>query len=156
MTLPDDDRTVTPPTASSSFPADRQPPEPETKPADIADINESDRDFEREFVKEFEAVAESLAALDARYRQIQRDRQQRDQLHAELQAITRVNRRSESRSSSGDRDQLAQVRDKLEQLELNLESSLFSWSGLREPVWFGLRYGGFGFILGWFLHACTQ
>ncbi|NJN60186.1 MAG: DUF2203 domain-containing protein [Coleofasciculaceae cyanobacterium RL_1_1] len=155
MTLPDDDRAVTPTTASSSFP-DRQPPEPEIKPADIADINESDRDFEREFVKEFEAIAESLAALDARYRQIQRDRQQRDQLHAELQAITHVNRRSESRSGSGDRDQLAQIRDQLEQLELNLESSLFSWSGLREPVWFGLRYGSLGFILGWLLHACTQ
>lgn len=152
MTLPDDDRAVTPPKATTSSP-DRQPPEPEIKPADVS---ESNHDFEREFVQEFEAIAESLAALDARYRQIQRDRQQRDQLQAELQTIARANRHAKSRSTSSDHDQLSQIRTRLEQLELNLESSLFSWSGLREPVWFGLRYGSLGFILGWLLHACTQ
>jgi hypothetical protein len=138
MTLPDTDRTVTP-------------------------SPESPHDFDREFVEEFEAIAESLAALDARYRQIQRDRQQREQIQAEMQAIATSGRstgrstgRSSNRATSNDRDELLKVRDRLEQLELNLESSLFSWTGLREPVWFGLRYGGLGLILGWLLHACTQ
>lgn len=155
MTLPDDDRALTPSPSPSPSP-DRQPPKSAINPSESS---EPDRDFDHEFLAEFEAVAESLAALDARYRQIQRDRHQRDQIQAEMQAIAHSNARSprsKANPPSSDRDRLRRVRDRLEQLELNLESSLFSWSGLREPVWFGLRYGGLGFILGWLLHACTQ
>ena len=107
-------------------------------------------DFDHEFVQELESITESIAALDARYRQIQRDRQQRDQLRAHLQTL------SPSNTTAKTRDELTQLRDRLELLELNLESSLFAWSSLREPIWFGLRYGGLGFILGWLLHAWTQ
>jgi hypothetical protein len=101
------------------------------------------------------AITETLAALDARYRQIQRDRQERDRLRAKLRTIA-SSQRPQNRLTAQDRTELHQIRDRLEQLELNLESSLFAWSGLREPIWFGLRYGGLGFILGWVLHALTQ
>lgn len=107
-------------------------------------------DFDHEFVQELESITEAIAALDARYRQIQRDRQQHDQLRANLQTL------SPSNTTTKTHDELTQLRDRLELLELNLESSLFAWSSLREPIWFGLRYGGLGFILGWLLHAWTQ
>lgn len=168
MTLPDDDRTrATPPPSSPSPSPDRQP---QPKPRDAAETTETDataataetdatgspvRDIEPEFANELAAITETLAALDARYRQIQRDRQERDRLRAKLRTIA-SSQRPQNRLTAQDRTELHQIRDRLEQLELNLESSLFAWSGLREPIWFGLRYGGLGFILGWVLHALTQ
>jgi chromosome segregation ATPase len=171
MTLPDDDRTrATPPPPSPSPSSDRQP---QPKPRDAAETTETAataataataetdatgspvRDIEPEFEDELAAITETLAALDARYRQIQRDRQERDRLRAKLRTIT-SSQRPQNRLTAQDRTELHQIRDRLEQLELNLESSLFAWSGLREPIWFGLRYGGLGFILGWVLHALTQ
>jgi len=121
------------------------------KPADRdADRPSNDNDFDREFQREFERLSLDLAALDARKRQVDRDRQTRDRLRAEL--------KSAKSKANPDRPNghLAELRDRLELLDLNLESSLFSWTSLREPFWFGLRYGGLGFVLGWLLHACTQ
>jgi chromosome segregation ATPase len=168
MTLPDDDRTrATPPPSSPSPSPDRQP---QPRPRDAAETAETDataataetdatgspvRDIEPEFEDELAAITETLAAVDARYRQIQRDRQERDRLRAKLRTIA-SSQRPQNRLTAQDRTELHQIRDRLEQLELNLESSLFAWSGLREPIWFGLRYGGLGFILGWVLHALTQ
>jgi hypothetical protein len=159
MTLPDDDRTrATPPPPSPSPSPDRQP---QPRPRDAAATAETDatgspvRDIEPEFEDELAAITETLAAVDARYRQIQRDRQERDRLRAKLRTIA-SSQRPQNRLTAQDRTELHQIRDRLEQLELNLESSLFAWSGLREPIWFGLRYGGLGFILGWVLHALTQ
>lgn len=50
---------------------------------------------------------------------------------------------------------LARLRSWLEILDFNLESTLFRWSSLRDPFWFGLRFGSLGFTIGWLLHACT-
>jgi predicted RNase H-like nuclease (RuvC/YqgF family) len=159
MTLPDDDRARATPSPPSPSPSSDRQPQP--KPRDAAETAETDatgspvRDIEPEFANELAAITETLAALDARYRQIQRDRQERDRLRAKLRTIT-SSQRPQNRLTAQDRTELHQIRDRLEQLELNLESSLFAWSGLREPIWFGLRYGGLGFILGWVLHALTQ
>jgi hypothetical protein len=162
MTLPDDDRTrATPPPSSPSPSPDRQPQPRPRDAAETAETAETDetgspvRDIEPEFANELAAITEALAAVDARYRQIQRDRQERDRLRAKLRTIA-SSQRPQNRLTAQDRTELHQIRDRLEQLELNLESSLFAWSGLREPIWFGLRYGGLGFILGWVLHALTQ
>jgi predicted RNase H-like nuclease (RuvC/YqgF family) len=159
MTLPDDDRARATPSPPSPSPSSDRQPQP--KPRDAAETAETDatgspvRDIEPEFANELAAITETLAALDARYRQIQRDRQERDRLRAKLRTIA-SSQRPQNRLTAQDRTELHQIRDRLEQLELNLESSLFAWSGLREPIWFGLRYGGLGFILGWVLHALTQ
>jgi predicted RNase H-like nuclease (RuvC/YqgF family) len=159
MTLPDDDRARATPSPPSPSPSSDRQPQP--RPRDAAETAETDatgspvRDIEPEFANELAAITETLAALDARYRQIQRDRQERDRLRAKLRTIA-SSQRPQNRLTAQDRTELHQIRDRLEQLELNLESSLFAWSGLREPIWFGLRYGGLGFILGWVLHALTQ
>lgn len=48
---------------------------------------------------------------------------------------------------------LNQLQQRLNDLELQLESYLFDWRSLREPFWQAIRYGGLGIILGWILHA---
>jgi hypothetical protein len=156
MTLPDDDRARATSTPSSPSPApDRQPPDKTGETGETGETGQPAQDLEPEFVEELATITEALAALDARYRQIQRDRQERDRLQAQVRTIA-PSRSPQDRLTTDDRTELHRIRDRLEQLELNLESSLFAWSGLREPVWFGLRYGGLGFILGWLLHALTQ
>jgi small-conductance mechanosensitive channel len=47
--------------------------------------------------------------------------------------------------------ELKQVQAQLDELEINLESQLFSWTSLKEPFWQVMRFGGLGVAIGWFL-----
>jgi SMC interacting uncharacterized protein involved in chromosome segregation len=53
-------------------------------------------------------------------------------------------------------EDLSQLQERLQDLELQLESHLFDWRSLREPFWQAVRFGGLGIILGWILHAIAS
>lgn len=53
-------------------------------------------------------------------------------------------------------DQLQQLQKQLDDLTLQLESSLFDWRSLLEPFWQAVRFGGLGIIIGWVLRAISQ
>ena len=53
-------------------------------------------------------------------------------------------------------EDLSQLQERLQDLELQLESQLFDWRSLREPFWQAVRFGGIGVILGWILHAIAS
>jgi predicted RNase H-like nuclease (RuvC/YqgF family) len=113
----------------------------DTKPSEEAD-----------FERELEAVEQTLHALKQRYTQVQQD--QHAQTHL-LERQNQIQQQLHSTSGADLKNELQQVRERLEELELNLESRLFSLSSLKEPFWQIVRFGGLGLVLGWALAFCT-
>ena len=103
-------------------------------------------DFEQSLLE----VEQSLQALRVRYAQIQSDRQQQQGLQQRRDEIQRQMRQNRSQSLKAE---LKQIQQRLEGLEVALESQLFSWSGLKEVFWQAVRFGGLGVLLGWLLKS---
>jgi hypothetical protein len=97
-----------------------------------------------------QAAEQSLYLLKARYSQVQLDQQRQQALQQRLSEAERDYRR---RSSSALQQELKQIRQQLDDLELALESRLFSWNGLREVFWQAVRFGGLGVVIGWLLKS---
>lgn len=108
---------------------------------------------EQEFVQALAEVERSLMALKERYAQVQRDRQRQAELKHRYEEVRqdRSIRRSQEMKT-----QLKQIQQELETLEVNLESSLFSWSSLKEPFWMAVRFAGIGIVIGWLLKSCAN
>jgi chromosome segregation ATPase len=111
---------------------------------------ETSRNDESEFIQALEAVERSLAGVKERYTQIQVDRQRQAELG---------NRREDVRHSLRQnplpqlKKELREIEQELETIELNLESSLFSWGSLKQPFWQAVRFGGLGILIGWILKS---
>ncbi|MBI4783187.1 MAG: DUF2203 domain-containing protein [Oscillatoriophycideae cyanobacterium NC_groundwater_1537_Pr4_S-0.65um_50_18] len=103
-------------------------------------------DFEQSLLE----VEQSLQLLKVRYAQIQADRQQQQALQQRRDEIQRQMRQDRSQSLKAE---LKQIQQRLEGLEVALESQLFSWSGLKEVFWQAVRFGGLGVLLGWLLKS---
>jgi predicted nucleic acid-binding Zn-ribbon protein len=108
----------------------------------------SDLDFETAISE----VEQQLAALKTRYLQVETDTNQKQQLEKRLQEIKQ---NLSQRKSSALKAELKQIKDQLEAIELNLESQLFSWSGIKQPFWQAVRFLGLGIVVGWFLKSCS-
>ncbi len=107
---------------------------------------------EPDFEQALSEVERSLAALKERYAQIQRDRQRQKELQHRREDVRQQLR------GKGDkqlRQELQQIQAELESIELNLESSLFTWGSLKEPFWQAVRFGGLGIAIGWLLKSCA-
>lgn len=50
-------------------------------------------------------------------------------------------------------EELEQMRDRIEALQLTLESQLVPWKETLDPLWQILRLGGSGLVIGWLLHS---
>ncbi len=117
---------------------------PQEPPKNPDGQTSEDLDFEQKL----EAVEQSLHALRNRYVQVQQDQQSRAQLQQQREQIRRQIQRSPSPELKAE---LQRIQEKLDELEINLESRLFSWSSLKEPFWQIVRFGGLGVVIGWFL-----
>jgi seryl-tRNA synthetase len=100
------------------------------------------------FEQELEEVEQSLHALKDRYTQVQQDQQLETQFQERQKQIKHQLQRS---SSPELKNELKNIQNRLDELEVNLESRLFSWGSLKEPFWQIVRFGGLGVVLGWFL-----
>jgi hypothetical protein len=119
------------------------------KPARADDPNAADEiDFDQTLIE----VEQALLVLKARYAQVRSDQQVQQDLQQELTQVQRqvLQSRSKKRRSELNRE-LKQIKTRLEETELALESQLFSWGGLREIFWQAARFGGLGIVIGWLL-----
>ena len=97
--------------------------------------------FEQELVE----VERSLQELKDRYSQVQ----QAQTAQAPLQQRQEQVKRQLQRTGSPElKAELRHIQDSLDDLELKLESGLFSWE---KPFWQIIRFGGLGLVLGWLM-----
>jgi chromosome segregation ATPase len=96
------------------------------------------------------AVDQSLQALKERYAQVQRDRQRREELGNRYEDIRRIPKGDRTPELKQELDRITQ---QIEELEIALESELFSLGSLKEPFWQAVRFGGLGVVVGWVLRA---
>ena len=105
---------------------------------------------ESEFVQALETVERALTAVKERYTQIQVDRQRQAELgnwREDVRESVRQNPTAQLKK------ELREIDQELETIELNLESSLFSWASIKQPFWQAVRFGGLGILLGWILKS---
>lgn len=107
---------------------------------------------DRSFDESLQLVERSLHDLKERYAQVQLDQQRQGELRDRQQQIQAELR---SGQSSELQLELRRIEQELEALELNLESRLFSWTGLKEVFWQAVRFGGLGLAIGWSLAFYT-
>lgn len=107
---------------------------------------------EENFERALADVERSLVTLKERYQQIQSDRQQQEDLQQRREDVRQQLRQHPNPQL---RQALRQIKEQLETIELNLESSLFSWGSLKEPFWQAVRFGGLGIVVGWILRSCA-
>ncbi len=105
---------------------------------------------ETEFEQALAEVEQNLHSLQDRYEQIKGDRIRQKELQHRREQI-RSQRQGDNSSTL--KAELKQIQEQLEIIELNLESSLFSWRSLKEPFWQAVRFGGLGIIIGWILKS---
>lgn len=115
-------------------------------------IRNSDDSSDAALAEQLQRVEQSLLSLKARYAQIQTDQErQRDLQHRHRQhqhQLRHTRSRTDRRILQQD---LQHLQNELDALEVDLESQLFSWSGLREVFWQAVRFGGIGVVIGWVL-----
>ncbi|MBE9100027.1 DUF2203 domain-containing protein [filamentous cyanobacterium LEGE 07170] len=92
----------------------------------------------------------SLEQLQARFLQVKQDRAEQRQLQ---QHLSQAEAALKQERSPALRSEVAQLKQKLEELEIALESQLLSWSWVREVFWQAVRFGGIGILIGWLLRA---
>jgi predicted RNase H-like nuclease (RuvC/YqgF family) len=105
---------------------------------------------EGEFEQELEEIERSLIALKERYTQVQSDRIEQAEYEHRLEELLQ-----NKRSSPEIKAEFKEIQQRLEVLEISLESQLFSWGSLKEPFWQAVRFGGLGVIIGWLLKSCV-
>ncbi len=105
-----------------------------------------DLDFDRSLME----IEQALLMLKARYAQVQLDQRQQQDLQLRLSEAEQQRRFDRSRALSAE---IKHIKNQLDELELALESRLFSWNGLREPFWQAVRFGGIGIVIGWLLKS---
>lgn len=95
----------------------------------------------RTFETQLQEMETAVQGLRQRFDAVQAALQEKQQLEAQV------------RSPQTDAATLKQLQQRLDELELELESTLFSWRSLLEPFWQAVRFGGLGILLGWLLRG---
>ena len=119
-------------------------------PQQPSELNSETPGDESEFVQALETVERSLATVKERYTQVQVDRLRQAELgnrREDIRASVRQNPTAQLKQ------ELREIEQELETIELNLESSLFSWVSIKQPFWQAVRFGGLGILLGWILKS---
>lgn len=107
---------------------------------------------EPDFEHALAEVERSLQSLQARYAQVRLDQARQQSLKEQLQQTQRQYQQTRAQSL---RAELKQIQMQIDELEIALESQLFSWQGLREVFWQAVRFGGLGIIVGWLLKSAV-
>ena len=97
------------------------------------------------------AIETELAALKARYHQVQTDEAMRITLQTQHSDLLSSDHPDTSKTQA----ELKTLTTQLDELEIRLESRLLSWLGIRQYFWQLVRFGGVGLLLGWGLAYLT-
>ncbi|MGQ9866494.1 MAG: hypothetical protein ACUVSQ_09490 [Pseudanabaenaceae cyanobacterium] len=92
-------------------------------------------------------LAAQLTALQERLAHLRTCEETRAQLQADAEHWQQYRDRREAQT------RLQEIQSQLEALEVEMESRLFSWQSFRQPFWVMVRFGGLGFLLGWWLRG---
>ncbi|GAB4463842.1 MAG: hypothetical protein OHK0037_17110 [Elainellaceae cyanobacterium] len=103
-----------------------------------------------DFDQALDELGRSLQTLQDRYAQVKADQQRQETLHQRIEQVQRDYANTQDPSL---KLELKRLKDQLVELEVALESQLFSWSSLKEPFWMAVRFGGLGIVLGWLLKS---
>ncbi len=109
-------------------------------------VSTPDPTTEPDFDQELAATERSLQALKDRYQQVQQDQQTQSQLQQRQAEITALSPAAMTPDLTAE---LKQIQKQLDELEIRLESQLFSLSSFKEPFWQVVRFGGLGIVIGW-------
>jgi vacuolar-type H+-ATPase subunit I/STV1 len=120
------------------------------KPSQDSPSPSPDQTDNQEFEQILAEVERSLQSLKARYAQVKADQQRQQQLQQRLSHTQRELKQIRSRELQAE---LQQIKQQLEELEVALESQLFSWNGLKEVFWQAVRFCGLGIVVGWLLKS---
>jgi len=112
-----------------------------------------DMSEEDDIAKALEDMQSSLDQLKQRYNQVQAAQEQRSELRAQYNRTQSELRRHRTQQL---KDELKAIQKKLDEVEIVLESQLFSWSSMKEPFWMAVRFGGLGIVIGWVLRAIAS
>ncbi|MCL2924563.1 MAG: DUF2203 domain-containing protein [Trichodesmium sp. MAG_R04] len=115
-------------------------------------VNEESGVSETELAQILAEVEGNLAVLKERYSQVQHYQKRKAELQCRLEEVRPEVRRQKTYKLQ---KELQQIQTELETIELNLESSLFGWSSIKEPFWQAVRFGGLGIVIGWLLKSCA-
>jgi hypothetical protein len=110
-----------------------------------ADINaQDDQDgAEVSFEQALQTVESTLQELKARYAQVQTDQHRQGELWEQRQHLLNA---AQSKTTKAE---LEHIETELQELELRLESRLFSWDSWKQYFWQTVRFVGIGMALGW-------
>lgn len=103
-----------------------------------------------DFEQALDELGRSLQTLQARYAQVKADQQRQETLQQRVEQVQRDYAHTQDPSL---KLELKRLTDQLVELEVALESQLFSWNSLKEPFWMAVRFGGLGIVLGWLLKS---
>ncbi len=104
-------------------------------------------DFAIEFEREIADIEQSISALKQRHADVEL---------AERERVVLERQRNELKHTGSKhpdvKQDLAQIRSRLEELDVLLESRLIDeWQLRGEIFWQAIRFGGLGIALGWFI-----
>ncbi|GAB4133861.1 MAG: hypothetical protein Fur0046_05030 [Cyanobacteria bacterium J069] len=105
-----------------------------------------DPDFDQALAE----LGRSLQTLQDRYTQVKTDQQRQQILQQRIEQGQRDYAHTQDPSL---KLELKRLKGQLVELEVALESQLFSWNSLKEPFWMAVRFGGLGIVLGWLLKS---
>ncbi|MGB3616470.1 MAG: hypothetical protein WBA10_21950 [Elainellaceae cyanobacterium] len=127
------------------------PPSKQSQPASDATnaVDAVGSDFETELTQ----TELQLQALRDRYSQVTAAQGEQQSLKVQQ---ARVQHELKQHRRAALKQELAQIKARMDELELTLESQLFSWGSLSEPFWQAVRFGGLGLVVGWFLRAMVN
>ncbi|KAM3090409.1 hypothetical protein ACKFKG_29585 [Phormidesmis sp. 146-35] len=127
--------------------------EPSQDPDRLSPSNlESDLEFEQSL----QSVERSLQELKDRHLQIQRDQKLQAALQTQRPLVGNSKRSQLDQGKSPELQvELRKIEQQLEELEVSLESRLFSWAGFKEVFWQAVRFCGLGILVGWSLAFYT-
>lgn len=114
-------------------------PDPEQLDSEQLEITQSLNDLE-----------ESLQTLKRRYADVLSAKTQRSELRAQY---NRTQSELSRHRTAQLKSEMKDLQQKLNDVEVTLESQLFSWSSLKEPFWMAVRFGGLGILIGWLLRS---
>lgn len=135
------------------------PPSPDERSRDRPPTEATSADPLAEVDRDIQDVERSLSSLKQRFLQVQRDRQQQEQLEHRRDDLRQQIRHAKSSDPTHLpqlKTELKQIQAQLEAIELNLENELSSSTSLTDFFWQAVRFGGIGIIIGWLLRACAN
>lgn len=107
-------------------------------------------DSEAEIERDLEETERLLFALKERYARVKEDKQRKLQLQEWQRELE-----GQTNNPTGEpiKTELRRIQEELAKIEMNLESSLLTWSSFKEPFWQAVRFGGIGMVIGWILKS---